>query len=111
MPPSSQSGQRRTGPVGVVPERGFVDSGPWIALVRAAHYRHAGAHRLFRSALARHLPLVTTDLVVAESHRLVLFRAGAAAARAFLDRVDRSPSLRLELATDERHARAPQLRP
>jgi predicted nucleic acid-binding protein len=89
-----------------VPERVFVDSGPWIALVSARDYRHAEADRLFRSALARHLPLVTTDLVVAESHRLLLVRAGAAAARAFLDRVDRSPSLRLEFATAERHARA-----
>lgn len=89
-----------------MPERVFVDSGPWIALASARDARHAEADRLFRTALARRLPLVTTDLVVAEAHRLLLFRAGGAAARAFLDRVDRSPSLRLEFATAERHARA-----
>jgi predicted nucleic acid-binding protein len=89
-----------------VPERLFVDSGPWIALVSARDGRHAEADRLFRSALAQRLPLVTTDLVVAESHRLLLFRAGAPAARAFLDRVDRSSSLGVEFATAERHVRA-----
>ena len=90
----------------VVRERVFVDSGPWIALVSTRDGRHADADRLFRSALARRLPLVTTDLVVAETHRLLLFRAGGAAARAFLDRLDRSPSLRLEFVTAERHVRA-----
>jgi predicted nucleic acid-binding protein len=90
----------------VEPERVFVDSGPWIALASARDGRHADADRLFRGALARRVPLVTTDLVIAESHRLLLFRAGAAVARAFLDRIDRSPALRLEFATAERHQRA-----
>jgi predicted nucleic acid-binding protein len=90
----------------VEPERVFVDSGPWIALASARDGRHADADRIFRGALARRLPLVTTDLVIAESHRLLLFRAGAAVARVFLDRVDRSPALRLEFATAERHQRA-----
>jgi len=89
-----------------VPERVFVDSGPWIALASRRDSRHADADRLFRAAIARRLLLVTTDLVVAEAHRLLLFRAGGAAARAFLDRIDRSPSLRLELVTPARHARA-----
>ena len=89
-----------------MPERLFVDSGPWIALISARDGRHAEADRLFRSALAQRLSLITTDLVVAESHRLLLFRAGAAVAGAFLDRMDRSPTLRFEFTTTERHARA-----
>lgn len=93
-------------PAGVAPERVFVDSGPWIALASARDGRHGDADRLFRDALSRRLPLVTTDLVIAESHRLLLFRAGAAVARAFLDRIDRSPALRLEFTTAERHQRA-----
>jgi predicted nucleic acid-binding protein len=84
----------------------FVDSGPWIALASRRDGRHADADRLFRAAIGRRIPLVTTDLVVAEAHRLLLFRAGGAAARAFLERIDRSPSLRLEFVTAARHARA-----
>src|SRR4029453_2396983 len=106
MPPSSQSGRRRMAPVRVVPERVFVDSGPWMALASRRDGRQVEADRLFRSALGRRIPLVTTDLVVAEAHRLLLFRAGGATARAFLDRIDRSPSLRLEFVTADRHARA-----
>ena len=94
------------GPRGVEPERVFVDSGPWIALASARDGRHGEADRLFRGALARRLPLVTTDLVIAESHRLLLCRAGVPVARAFLERVDRSPSLHLEFASAERHQRA-----
>lgn len=96
------------GLVRVDPERVFVDSGPWIALASARDSHHAEADRLFRHAVARRLPLVTTDLVIAEAHRLLLFRAGGTVARAFLERVDRSPSLRLEFASPERHARARQ---
>lgn len=99
-------GPRGLRPRSVEPERVFVDSGPWIALASARDGRHAEADRLFRGALARRLPLVTTSLVIAESHRLLLFRAGRAVARAFLDRVDRSPALRLECASVERHRRA-----
>jgi predicted nucleic acid-binding protein len=84
----------------------FVDSGPWIALTSRRDGRHADADRLFRVAIARRIALVTTDLVVAEAHRLLLYRAGGAAARAFVDRIDRSPSLRLEFITPARHARA-----
>ena len=95
------------GAVRVVPERVFVDSGPWIGLASTRDGRHADADRLFRAALARRLPLATTDLVVAETHRLLLFRAGGAAARAFLDRIDRSPSLRLPVGRDRLAERAP----
>jgi predicted nucleic acid-binding protein len=89
-----------------VPGRVFVDSGPWIALASVRDSRHGDADRLFRAALVRRLPLVTTNLVVAEVHRLLLFRAGGAVARAFLERLDRSPSLQIAFTTEVHHRRA-----
>ena len=70
------------------PASAFVDSGAWIALRSRRDQHHAEAERLFRQALARRVPLLTTSLVVAETHRLTLFRAGAQAARRFLAVID-----------------------
>ena len=46
-----------------------------------------------RDALSRRIPLLTTSLVVAETHRLTLFRAGVLPARRFLELIDASPSV------------------
>lgn len=89
-----------------VPERLFVDSGPWIAFASARDRHHGDAAAAFDAALTRRTPLVTSNLVVAEVQRLLLFRAGRAAALAFVDRVDRSPSVGVVFATAEHHRRA-----
>ena len=89
-----------------VPARLFVDSGAWIALRSQRDQHHAEADRLFREAIARRIPLVTTNLVVAETHRLTLFRAGLQAASRALERFDASPALTVHFATAEDHARA-----
>ena len=60
----------------------FVDSGAWIALFSARDQHHAEADALVREAIAQKVPLVTTNLVLAEVHRLLLFRAGARPAMA-----------------------------
>jgi predicted nucleic acid-binding protein len=49
---------------------------------------------------------VTTDLVLAEVHRLTLFRAGVQAAARALDRIDASPSVTVRFAGSEDHAAA-----
>ncbi len=87
-------------------ERVLVDSGAWIALASARDGRHADALRLFRAALAGRTELLTTTLIVAEVYRLLLFRAGRSVAMGALDRLDRSPSLRLVHPGDEHHRRA-----
>lgn len=46
---------------------------------------------------------MTTDLVVAEVHRLLLFRAGIAPATVALDRIMTSPSVQVEFVTREHH--------
>lgn len=51
-------------------------------------------------------PLHTSNLVIAEVHRLILFRVGTRAARAVLDRMQQSPRLGMEFATIRHHASA-----
>jgi predicted nucleic acid-binding protein len=49
---------------------------------------------------------VTTNLVLAETHRLTLFRAGQAPALRALERVDASPSVAIHFATIDDHTAA-----
>jgi predicted nucleic acid-binding protein len=88
------------------PARLFVDSGAWIALRSRRDQHHVEADRLFREALQRPIRLVTTNLVLAETHRLTLFRAGAAAALRALDRLDASERVTIHFTTADDHAAA-----
>jgi len=91
---------------GAAPARLFVDSGAWIALRSRRDQHHVEADRLFRQALQRHIQLVTTNLVIAEAHRLTLFRVGVRAAARALDRIDASPSVNVHFPTAADHAAA-----
>src|SRR3954449_64533 len=73
----------------------LVDSGGWIALLSARDQHHAEADTLFPRAVHDRVPLVTTNLVLAEVHRLLLFRAGIRAAATALDRIEASPRVRI----------------
>lgn len=84
----------------------FVDSSGWIALRSRRDQHHADADRLFRDALGRRIPLLTTSLIVAETHRLTLFRAGVQPARRFLDLMDASPSVTIHFPAADEHAAA-----
>jgi predicted nucleic acid-binding protein len=86
-----------------VPAKLFVDSGAWIALRSRRDQHHAEADRLFRKALAQRALLVTTNLVVAEVHRLTLHRAGVQPALKALDRMDASASVSIQFATADDH--------
>jgi predicted nucleic acid-binding protein len=88
------------------PRRLFVDSGAWIALRSRRDQHHVEADRLFRRALERRIPLVTTNLVIAEVHRLTQFRAGVEPALRGLDRIDASASVTVHHATRDHHAAA-----
>jgi predicted nucleic acid-binding protein len=81
----------------------FVDSGAWIALRSQRDQHHAAADRAFRAAIEQHIALVTTNLVIAEIHRLTLFRAGRDPALRALERIDASPSVAVHFATSEDH--------
>jgi predicted nucleic acid-binding protein len=90
----------------VRPARAFVDSSAWIAFFSARDQNHRAADALFRQAIARRVPLLTTNLIVAEVHRLVLHRAGPPAAAAVLARIEGSPQVRLVFATAAHHQAA-----
>jgi hypothetical protein len=88
------------------PARLFVDSGAWIALRSRRDQHHAEADRLFREAIRRAIPLLTTNLVLAEVHRLILFRVGVQAAFRTLERIGSSQWLTVNFPTAEHHAAA-----
>jgi predicted nucleic acid-binding protein len=81
----------------------FVDSGAWIALRSQRDQHHAAADRAFRAAIEQRIPLVTSNLVLAETHRLTLFRVGLEPALRALDRIDASPSVTVHFATSGDH--------
>jgi predicted nucleic acid-binding protein len=88
------------------PARLFVDSGAWLALRSRRDQHHGDAARLFHEAISRRIPLLTTNLVIAETHRLTLFRAGVEPALRALQRVDASPSVTIHFPTADDHATA-----
>lgn len=96
-------------PSGDDPARLFVDSGAWLAFFSARDRLHPEADRLFRRAFARKIRLLTSNLVLAEVHRLLLYRTGIRAAAAALDRIDAAKSVGVEVvfadATVHRAAR------
>jgi len=100
------SRQPRIARAAAAPARLFVDSGAWIALRSRRDQHHAEADRRFREALSRRIPLLTTNLVIAETHRLTLFRAGLQPALRALERMDASPSVATHFATADDHAAA-----
>jgi predicted nucleic acid-binding protein len=89
-------------------ERVLVDSGVWIALVRANDRHHAGAEHMLRRAIRQRLALLTTNLIVAEVHRFILFHVGIQPAALVLDRLQASPSLTIQFTTRADHDRARQ---
>jgi len=91
-----------------VPARLFVDSGAWIALRSRRDQHHGEADRLFRQAISRRIALLTTNLILAETHRLMLHRAGVQPALRTLESFDASTSLTIHFATANDHARARQ---
>ena len=98
--------RRRTGHVVAARDRVLVDSGAWIALVRLGDQCHSEADRLFRRAAVLRIPLVTTNLIIAEVHRFILFHVGVRAAALLLERIDASQLLTTEFATAAHHASA-----
>ena len=86
--------------------RVFVDSSAWLAYFSARDDNHATAAALFQRGIGRRVSLVTTTLVVAEVHRLVLHRVGIKAAAAVLETIDGSTHVRLVFPAGEHHKAA-----
>ena len=81
----------------------FVDTSAWYPLANAAHPDHEALARELCRQIRSGTRVVTTNLVVAETHALLLRRAGRRAALAFLESVRQSPN-RVAAITPERTA-------
>ena len=84
----------------------FIDSSAWIALFSRRDQHHEEADRVFRSMVASKERMLTTNLVLAEIHRLFLHRAGIKAAASVLEKVEASPLVKIEFADSTNHQSA-----
>ena len=71
----------------------FVDTSAWYALARPRDRAHARLARALRDRVSRGVRIVTTNLIVAETHALLLRRVGRGPAEAFARVVRASPNL------------------
>lgn len=69
----------------------FLDTSGWYPLADRRHPDHASFAGVLRERIRTGLRLVTTNLVVAETHALLLRRGGHGAARTFLAEVRQDP--------------------
>ncbi len=74
----------------------------------ARDQHHVAADAAFRRAVREKTRLLTTNLVLAEVHRLLLFRAGIRAAATALDRIEASEHVQVVFATEDDHRAARQ---
>ncbi len=71
----------------------FVDTSAWYALVVRSHPDHAALAKTLAARIAAGTRVVTTNLVIAETHALLLRRAGIDVARTFVRRVRQPPNV------------------
>ncbi len=83
----------------------FVDTSAWYPIADRAHGDHDVLARTLREQIGHGARIVTTNLIVAETHALLLRRAGQGAALAFLKAV-RQPPNRIEYITPDREDEA-----
>jgi len=76
-----------------VPAEFFIDTSAWYPLIVARHPDHARLGSALRALIRNHRRLVTTNLVVAETHALLLRRVGRTTALTFLQTVGESPNV------------------
>ena len=83
----------------------FVDTSAWYPLADASHPDHGAIAESLRDRVRRSTRIVTTNLVLAETHALLLRRAGRDTALEFLRRVRQPPNV-VEYSSTEREAEA-----
>ncbi|WP_419167412.1 type II toxin-antitoxin system VapC family toxin [Candidatus Palauibacter sp.] len=81
----------------------FVDTSGWYPVSDRAHPDHKAVAGALRVRVRSGWAVVTTNLVVAETHALLLRRGGRRAALTFLEAI-RQPPNRVEYVTSEREA-------
>jgi hypothetical protein len=76
-----------------MPAELFVDTSAWYPLVVRSHADHERVAAALRERVVRGARVVTTNLVVAETHALLLHRTGRAPALAFARTVREAPNV------------------
>ena len=71
----------------------FVDTGGWFALAEPKDVHHLQAATALRARIERGERPITTNLVIAETHALLLRRSHRVAGLAFLRQVRRGPNV------------------
>jgi uncharacterized protein len=71
----------------------FVDTSAWYPLVVSSHPDHHRLSAALRAHVERRVRIVTSNLVVAESHALILRRAGIAPALRYVQLVRVAPNI------------------
>lgn len=70
-----------------MPDEVLVDSGAWIGVANPRDGYHREATSIYRHLVDDQVPLVTTDLIVAESYNLIRRARGSSGALGFLRRL------------------------
>lgn len=83
----------------------FVDTSAWYPLVVSGHADHSRVAKALRTRIEQRRRLVTTNLVVAETHALLLRRVSRSAALTFIRTVGERPNI-VVYATPELETRA-----
>ncbi len=89
----------------VVNESLFVDTSAWYPLADRAHPDHERIAAALRERVGRGVRVVTTNLVLAETHALLLRRSGIEPALKFVQLARQPPNV-IEQSTAEREAAA-----
>lgn len=76
-----------------MPAEFFVDTSAWYPILVTKHPDHIRLGAALRALIRDHRRVVTTNLVVAETHVLLLRRVGRQAALTFVRTVDESPNI------------------
>jgi predicted nucleic acid-binding protein len=76
-----------------VPAEFFIDTSAWYPLLVAKHSDHDRLAAALRSLIRDRRRLVTTNLVIAETHALLLRRVGHRTALTFAQTVDEAPNV------------------
>ena len=71
----------------------FVDTSAWYPLVVRSHPDHERLSAALRARVERRVRIVTSNLIVAESHALIMRRAGIGAGLRFVQLVRASPNV------------------
>jgi predicted nucleic acid-binding protein len=83
-----------------VPAEVFVDTSAWYPLLLRKHPDHTRLAAQLRALIKRGHRVVTTNLVVAETHALAMRRIGAASALTFVQTVAEAPNVVVHSTAD-----------